>query len=176
MHGMRGMHGPARATTAATERHPARHDEAGQKRRPWSLMVLLSVAQFMVILDATVVNVALPSIARSLSFAAGDLQWVITAYVLASGGLVLLGGRAADVAGRRRIFLAGLTVFTAASLASGLAPTAGALIAARAGQGLGAALLTPAALSIITTTYTGVQRATALGVWGALGGAGAAVG
>jgi EmrB/QacA subfamily drug resistance transporter len=139
-------------------------------------MVLLSVAQFMVILDATVVNVALPSIARSLGLAPGDLQWVVTAYVLASGGLVLLGGRAADVAGRRRIFLAGLTVFTAASLASGLAPTAGALIAARAGQGLGAALLSPAALSIITTAYTGAQRATALGVWGALGGAGAAIG
>jgi EmrB/QacA subfamily drug resistance transporter len=139
-------------------------------------MVVLSVAQFMVILDATVVNVALPSIARSLSFAAGGLQWVVTAYVLASGGLVLLGGRAADVAGRRRIFLAGLTVFTAASLASGIAPTAGALIAARAGQGLGAALLTPAALSIITTSYAGAQRAAALGVWGAIGGAGAAVG
>jgi EmrB/QacA subfamily drug resistance transporter len=139
-------------------------------------MVLLSVAQFMVILDATVVNVALPSIARSLGLAAGNLQWVVTAYVLASGGLVLLGGRAADVAGRRRVFLAGLTVFTVASLASGLAPTAGALIAARAGQGLGAALLTPAALSIITTSYAGAQRATALGVWGALGGAGAAAG
>jgi EmrB/QacA subfamily drug resistance transporter len=139
-------------------------------------MVVLSVAQFMVILDATVVNVALPSIARSLGFAAGDLQWVATAYILASGGLVLLGGRAADVAGRRRIFLAGLTLFTAASLASGLAPTAGALIAARAGQGLGGALLAPAALSIITTTYAGAQRATALGLWGAIGGGGAAVG
>jgi len=139
-------------------------------------MVVLSVAQFMVILDATVVNVALPSIARSLSFAAEGLQWVVTAYVLASGGLVLLGGRAADVAGRRRIFLAGLTVFTAASLASGIAPAAGALIAARAGQGLGAALLTPAALSILTISYAGAQRATALGVWGAIGGGGAAVG
>ena len=96
--------------------------------------------------------------------------------MLASGGLVLLGGRAADVAGRRRIFLAGLAVFTAASLASGLAPAAGPLIAARAGQGLGAALLSSAALSIITTSYAGAQRATALGVWGALGGAGAAVG
>src|SRR6266496_4456668 len=128
------------------------------------------------LLDATVVNVALPSIARSLSFPAGGLQWVVTAYVLASGGLVLLGGRAADVAGRRRIFLAGLALFTAASLASGIAPAAGALIAARAGQGLGAALLTPAALSIITTSYAGAQRVTALGVWGAIGGAGAAVG
>jgi EmrB/QacA subfamily drug resistance transporter len=139
-------------------------------------MVVLSVAQFMVILDATVVNVALPSIARSLSFPAEGLQWVVTAYVLASGGLVLLGGRAADVVGRRRIFLVGLTVFTAASLASGIAPAAGALIAARASQGLGAALLTPAALSILTTSYAGAQRATALGVWGAIGGAGAAVG
>jgi EmrB/QacA subfamily drug resistance transporter len=137
---------------------------------------VLSVAQFMVILDATVVNVALPSIARSLGLAAGDVQWVVTAYVLASGGLVLLGGRAADLAGGRRVFLAGLTVFTAASLASGLAPAAGVLIAARVGQGLGAALLTPAALSVITTSYAGAQRATALGVWGALGGAGAAVG
>src|SRR5215467_11821569 len=141
-----------------------------------ALLVVLCLAQFMVALDATVVNVALPSITRSLGFAAGDLQWVATAYVLASGGLVLLGGRAADVAGRRRIFLAGLTLFTAASLASGLAPAAGALIAARAGQGVGAALLTPAALSIITTSYMGAQRATALGVWGAIGGAGAAVG
>jgi len=91
------------------------------------VLILLSVAQFMVILDATVVNVALPSIGRSLHVTAGDLQWVVTAYVLLSGGLVLLGGRAADVAGRRRMFLAGLSVFTAASLASGLAPTAGAL-------------------------------------------------
>jgi EmrB/QacA subfamily drug resistance transporter len=104
------------------------------------------------------------------------LQWVVTAYVLASGGLVLLAGRAADVAGRRRVFLTGLTVFTAASLASGLAPSVGTLIAARAGQGIGAALLTPAALSVITTTYAGAQRATALGIWGAIGGAGAAVG
>ena len=176
MRRMSGMHGPRPATTADADRHPAQLGTSDRERRPWSLMVVLSVAQFMVILDATVVNVALPSIARSLSLAAGGLQWVITAYVLASGGLVLLGGRAADVAGRRRIFLAGLALFTAGSLASGLAPAAGALIAARAGQGLGAALLTPAALSILTTSYAGAQRATALGVWGAIGGAGAAAG
>src|SRR5215831_6228430 len=176
MQRMRGMLGPPPATTAGADQNPAARGTPDRERRPWSLMATLSVAQFMVILDATVVNVALPSIARSLGFAAGDLQWVATAYVLASGGLVLLGGRAADVAGRRRVFLAGLTVFTAASLASGLAPAAGALIAARAGQGAGAALLTPAALSIITTSYAGAQRATALGVWGAIGGAGAAVG
>ena len=110
-------------------------------------------------------NVALPSIGRGLHFAAADLQWVVTAYVLLSGGLMLLGGRASDVAGRRRVFVGGLTLFTAASLASGLAPTAGALIAARAGQGLGAALLTPAALSIITVAYSGAQRAAALSAW-----------
>ncbi|HEU5385700.1 MAG TPA: MFS transporter [Streptosporangiaceae bacterium] len=173
MHGIRDMHGPRRATAIGAAPSGAA-PEGG--RRSWALMAVLSVAQFMVILDATVVNVALPSIARSLGLAAGDVQWVVTAYVLASGGLVLLGGRAADLAGGRRVFLAGLTVFTAASLASGLAPAAGVLIAARAAQGLGAALLTPAALSVITTSYAGAQRATALGVWGALGGAGAAVG
>jgi EmrB/QacA subfamily drug resistance transporter len=176
MHRMREVQGSGRVTMTGAHRDPAALSPPDRERRPWSLMIVLSVAQFMVILDATVVNVALPSIARSLSFAAGGLQWVATAYVLASGSLVLLGGRAADVAGRRRVFLAGLALFTAASLASGLAPTEGALIAARAGQGLGAALLTPAALSIITTTYAGTQRATALGVWGAIGGAGAAVG
>ena len=130
---MHGLRGPRPVTMTDADRNPAALGSPGSERRPWSLMYVLSVAQFMVILDATVVNVALPSIARSLSFAAGGLQWVITAYVLASGGLVLLGGRAADVAGRRRIFLSGLTLFTAASLASGLAPTASALIAARAG-------------------------------------------
>ena len=176
MHGMRQMHGPRRVTMTGVGRDPTAAGTPDGGRRPWSLMVLLSVAQFMVILDATVVNVALPSIAGSLGLAAGGLQWVVTAYVLASGGLVLVGGRAADMMGRRRIFLAGLAVFTAASLASGLAPAAGVLIAARAGQGLGAALLSPAALSIITTSYAGAQRATALGVWGTLGGAGAAVG
>ena len=122
MHGIRQMHGPRRVATAAAGQNPEAPGSSAGGRGPWSLMILLSVAQFMVILDATVVNVALPSIARSLGLAAGNLQWVVTAYVLASGGLVLLGGRAADVAGRRRVFLAGLTVFTVASLASGLAP------------------------------------------------------
>ena len=149
---------------------------AGEPRRPWSLLVLLCAAQFMVILDATIVNVALPSIRRALGFTPTDLQWVVTAYVLATGGLLLLGGRAADLLGRRRVFLAGLTMFTAASLASGLAPDSGALIAARAAQGAGAALLSPAALSILTTSYAGEQRARALSTWGAIGGAGAAAG
>jgi EmrB/QacA subfamily drug resistance transporter len=169
------MHEPER-TTLAADHGSAPHPETPPPRRPWSVLILLGVAEFMVILDATVVNVALPSIGRALHFASGGLPWVVTAYVLFSGGLVLLGGRAADVLGRRATFLAGLAVFTAASLASGLAPTAGALIAARAGQGLGAALLTPAALSIIVSVYTGAQRAAALSAWGALGGGGAAAG
>lgn len=146
-------------------------------RQPWSILLLLCIAEFMVIVDMTVVNIALPSIGRTLRFAtAADLQWVVTIYVLFSGGLQLLGGRAADFLGRRRIFLLGLLVFTASSLASGLASSPGWLIASRAAQGLGAAVLAPAALSIITTVYTGSQRAVALGVWGALGAAGAAIG
>jgi EmrB/QacA subfamily drug resistance transporter len=158
------------------EHHPpATTDDVGA-RKPWSLLILLCVAQFMVILDVSVVNVALPSIRDAVGFAPGDLQWVVTAYVLMTGGLLLLGGRMADLLGRRRVFLAGLVLFTAASLASGLADSPAALIAARAAQGVGAAMLSPAALSLITTTYTGEQRAAALGAWGAIGGAGAAAG
>lgn len=148
----------------------------GERGQPWNILALLAVAQFMVILDITVVNIALPSIGTDLGFAAGDLQWVVTAYVLFTGGLMLLGGRAADLFGRRKVFLTGLLVFTLASLGSGLAASPGMLIAARAGQGLGAAMLSPAALSIVTATYTGSQRARALGVWGAIGGGGAAAG
>jgi EmrB/QacA subfamily drug resistance transporter len=130
----------------------------------------------MVVLDITVVNVALPSIAEDLGFAQGDLQWVITAYVLFTGGLLMLGGRATDLFGRRRVFLTGLGIFTLASLASGLAPSPEALVVARAAQGLGAAMLTPGALSIVTTTYEGKQRTAALAAWGAIGSAGAAAG
>src|SRR5262249_41132964 len=118
------------------QRGPAEQRRIGSQRRSWSVLILLCVAEFMVILDVTVVNLALPSIGKSLHFAAADLQWVVTAYVLLSGGLVLLGGRASDLAGRRRVFLAGLAVFTAASLPSGLAPPAPPLIAAPAAQGL----------------------------------------
>jgi EmrB/QacA subfamily drug resistance transporter len=145
-------------------------------RRPWAALLLLSLAQFMVVLDVTVVNVALPSIGADLHFAPGDLQWVVTAYVLLTGSLLVFGGRMADLLGRRPVFLAGLIVFTASSLASGLAGSPGALIAARALQGLGAAMLTPAALSIITTTYSGPQLRTALATWGAIASAGAAAG
>lgn len=155
---------------------PTKSVNRSSERQPWTILVLLAVAQFMVILDVTVVNVALPSIGRALDFEPADLQWVVTAYVLFTGGLLILGGRAADLFGRRRVFLAGLLTFTTASLASGLAPSPEALIAARAAQGLGAALLSPAALSIVTTTYSGSQRTAALSAWGAIGGAGAAAG
>jgi EmrB/QacA subfamily drug resistance transporter len=147
-----------------------------ETRRPWSALILLSVAQFMVVLDITVVNVALPSIGQDLGIAGADLQWVVTIYVLLTGGLLLLGGRLADVLARRAVFLTGLLVFTSASLVSGLAESGGMLIAARAAQGIGAALLTPAALSIVTSYYSGGQRAKALGAWSAIGSAGAAVG
>jgi EmrB/QacA subfamily drug resistance transporter len=155
---------------------PAEGTGADTERKPWTTLILLGLAQFMVTLDITVVNVALPSIAEDLAFPEGDLQWVITAYVLVTGGLLMLGGRASDLFGRRRVFLAGLTIFTLASLASGLAPSPEALVAARAAQGLGAAMLTPAALSIVTTTYFGSQRTAALAAWGAIASSGAAVG
>jgi EmrB/QacA subfamily drug resistance transporter len=145
-------------------------------RKPWTTLILLGLAQFMVILDITVVNVALPSIADDLDFAAGDLQWVITSYVLFTGGLLMLGGRANDLFGRRRVFLAGLATFTVASLVSGLASSPEMLVAARAVQGIGAAMLTPGALSIVTTTYSGDQRTAALAAWSAIGSAGAAAG
>lgn len=141
-----------------------------------ALLALLSLAQLMVILDISAVNVALPDMANDLSLSSGQLGWAITAYSLVFGSLLLLGGRAADLLGRRRMFLTGLGVFTAASLVSGLAGSAGVFFAARAGQGLGAAMLSPAALSIITTAYQGPDRTKALGVWGAVGGAGAAIG
>jgi EmrB/QacA subfamily drug resistance transporter len=158
--------------------HPHEHPVAAtaKTRQPWLVLSLLALAEFMVILDVTVVNVALPSIGKDLSFAPRDLQWVISAYVLFTGGLMLLGGRMADLLGRRQVFLTGLLVFTGASLASGLATTSTMLVVARAVQGLGAALLLPSALSIVTTTYSGKQRGTALAVWGVLGSAGAAAG
>jgi EmrB/QacA subfamily drug resistance transporter len=155
---------------------PAAAIDERSERKPWTTLVLLGLAQFMVILDITVVNVALPSIGEDLGFAEGDLQWVITAYVLFTGGLLMLGGRASDLFGRRRIFLAGLGTFTLASLASGLAPSPEALIAARSAQGFGAAMLTPGALAIVTTTYAGSQRTAALAAWSAISSAGAAAG
>jgi EmrB/QacA subfamily drug resistance transporter len=146
-------------------------------RRKWLALALLSVVQFMVVLDIAIVNVALPSIQVDLGFSEQNLQWVISAYALVFGGFLLLGGRAADLLGRRRIFLVGITLFTVASLLAGLAWSEASLISARALQGLGAAVITPAALSILSTTFVeGRERNIALGVWGAVGGFGAAAG
>jgi EmrB/QacA subfamily drug resistance transporter len=130
----------------------------------------------MVILDITAVNIALPSLATDLELTGSTISWTITSYSLIFGSMLLFGGRAADLVGRRRMFLAGLAVFTASSFASAMAGTAAALFAARAGQGLGAAMLSPAALAIIMTAFQGKQRAKALAAWGAVGGAGAAIG
>ena len=140
-------------------------------------LALLAMTQFVVIIDASIVNVALPSIGRALRFSEADLSWVVNAYTLTFGGFLLLGGRLADLMGRRRMFMLGLVVFSLASLAGGLAQSETWLIAARAVQGLGAAIVSPAALSIITTTFAeGAERNRALGVWGAVAGAGGAAG
>jgi EmrB/QacA subfamily drug resistance transporter len=143
----------------------------------WLVLVLVCIAQFMVILDATIVNVALPSIQHGLHFSATSLQWIVNAYALVFGGFLLLGGRASDLLGRQRLFIAGIVVFTAASLVNGLATSSGVLIGGRALQGLGAALVSPAALSIVTTTFAeGKERTRALGVWSAIAAGGGAVG
>jgi EmrB/QacA subfamily drug resistance transporter len=143
----------------------------------WQALAVVCVAMFMTILDVSIVNVALPSIKTSLHVAEKDLQWVVTAYAIAFGGFLLLGGRAGDLLGRRRMFMIGIALFSAASLACGFAGSIGVLIAARAVQGLGAAIISPATLSIITTTFEeGSERNKALGIWGAMGGSGAAAG
>ena len=144
---------------------------------PWLVLVLVCMAQFMVILDATIVNVALPSIQADLNMSDADLQWIVNAYTLVFGGFLLLGGRAGDLVGRKRIFLVGVVVFTAASLLNGLAPNSEVLIICRGLQGLGAALVAPAALSILTTTFAeGAERAKAMSVWAAIAVGGGAVG
>src|SRR5215218_311510 len=184
---------PARAAQAAGTSHPAEprrarspsRSNAARSRRSgvtqstasdrMLALALLCAAQLMVILDVTVVNVAMPSIRADLGFAFADLQWVVTAYTLAFGGLLLLGGRAADLLGRRRVFLSGLAIFTAASLASGLAASPEMLLGSRALQG--AALLSPAALSLITAIFPeGLERNRALAAWAAVGASGAAFG
>jgi EmrB/QacA subfamily drug resistance transporter len=147
-----------------------------QEKR-WLALILLCSAQFVVVLDASIVNVALPSIGEALSFSQENLPWVVNAYVLTFGGFLLLGGRTADLLGRRRVFMAGLLLVAVASLAAGFAATEGQLIAARAAQGLGAAIISPSALSIVTTTFSdGAERNKALGVWGAVAGSGGAAG
>ncbi len=144
---------------------------------PWAVLVVVCFAQFMVVLDATIVNVALPSIEGGLRLSASNLQWVINAYSLTLGGLLLLGGRAGDILGRKRIFIAGLVLFSAASLANGLATSSLVLIIGRAVQGVGGALIVPAVLSIITTNFTtALEREKALAVWSAISATGGAVG
>ncbi len=149
----------------------------GADPRRWFALAAIAAAQFMVVLDIAIVNVALPAIQKDLHFSPENLQWVITAYAIVFGGFLLLGGRLADLLGRRRVFVFGLSLFTVASLFNGLAWSSGSLIAFRALQGLGGALLSPAALSILTTSFPeGRERNVALGVWGAVAGSGAAAG
>jgi EmrB/QacA subfamily drug resistance transporter len=154
--------------------HAVNHSKGQSK---WLVLTVLALAQFMVVLDVTIVNVALPEIQAALGFSTDGLQWVVNAYTLAFGGLLLLGGRVSDLLGRRRMFLAGLTLFAAASLAGGFAGSAGVLVAMRAIQGVGAALLSPAALALVTVTFAaGRERNLALGIWGALAGIGGTLG
>ena len=161
-------------------KHTKRHTEAEEQGNRASahrlLLPVLLVAQLMVILDITAVNIALPHIARDLKMSGSTISWTITSYSLVFGSLLLFGGRAADLIGRRRMFLTGLSVFTASSFASAMAGSAATLFMSRAGQGLGAAILSPAALSIVTSAFHGSQRAKAISAWGAVGGAGAAIG
>lgn len=150
--------------------------EAAPGRRAWLALVLLCLAQLMLVLDVTVVNVALPDIGAALGLGRAGLTWVLTGYTVAFGGLMLLGGRLADLLGARRVMLAGLAAFTAASAVSGLAGTGAVLIGGRIAQGVGAALLSPSALALVTTTFTGPRRGKALGIWAAVGASGAALG
>ncbi len=149
----------------------------GSHPRRWAILAVVGMAQFMVMLDATVVNVALPSIEGALHASTGSQQWIVDAYVLMLGSLLLLGGRASDILGRRRVFLAGLALFTAASVACGFAGSASVLVGARAFQGLGAALLSPAAMSIVVTVFRDMaERRTAITIWAALAGIGGTLG
>jgi EmrB/QacA subfamily drug resistance transporter len=149
----------------------------GRQTNPWLVLCLVCLAQFMVVLDATIVNVALPSIQTDLNVAEADLQWIVNAYTLIFGGFLLLGGRAGDILGRKRVFLVGVVIFTLASLLNGFANTPGVLIVGRGLQGLGAAFVAPAALSILTTTFAeGPERTKAMGVWAGIATGGAAIG
>src|SRR3954447_20173551 len=148
-----------------------------RRSNPWAALTLIVAAQFMVVLDLSIVNVALATIKHDLGFSEASLQWVVTAYAIVFGGFLLLGGRLADLLGRRRIFIAGIALFTLGSVLSGLAWSAASLVAFRGIQGLGGALFAPAGLSLLMTTFReGRERNTALGIWGAASGAGGAVG
>jgi EmrB/QacA subfamily drug resistance transporter len=175
------MHAEPIATTptAMTPTAPASahtDTDSSALRRPWTVLAIALVAQVLVVLDISVVNTALPTIGADLHLDGGNLQWLVTAYLMMSGGGLLLGGRVADLLSRRTVFLTGLAVFTTASILSGFAGTATELTCTRAAQGLAAAFLTPAALSLIMTTYAGAQRRTGLALWGAVGSLGVAAG
>ncbi|YCK39018.1 MFS transporter [Actinomadura sp. ATCC 39365] len=157
-------------------RHVGTRASAPAQSKGWAVLALLCLAQFMLIIDITVVQVALPTIGADLALGREALTWVVTTYTLCFGGLMVLGGRLADALGARRTLLAGLALFTAASLVCGLADDGGTLIAGRAVQGVGAALMSPAALAVVTTVFQGERRARALAVWAAIGGSGAAIG
>ncbi|MFI6419154.1 MFS transporter [Streptomyces sp. NPDC050842] len=161
---------PQLDVSAHTHAHPRPHP------RRWTALALICAAQFMLILDVTVVNVALPALSADLDLGRTALTWVVTAYTLCFGGLMLLGGRLADALGARRVLLTGLALFTTASLVCGLAANAPVLLGGRIAQGVGAALLSPAALALVTTAFHGAERAKALGAWAAIGGTGSAVG
>jgi EmrB/QacA subfamily drug resistance transporter len=164
-------------STSTIDLSAAHAEHSPKATNRWLVLVIVCMAQFMVVLDATVVNVALPSIQHGLHFSQANLQWVVNAYTLVFGGFLLLGGRAADLLGRKRLFTIGVLLFSAASLLNGLAQSSGMLIAGRALQGLGGALVSPAALSILTTTFPdSAERTKALGVWSAIAAGGAAFG
>jgi EmrB/QacA subfamily drug resistance transporter len=171
---------PPAPTATHHGQHPAPHDETAHEdsasKKSWALLAIALAAQILVVLDISVVNTALPSIGSALHLQGSQLAWLVTAYLMMSGGGLLLGGRIADLLSRRRVFLTGLSLFTVASLVSGFADSGSQLIATRAVQGLSAALLTPSALSLIMTTYAGAQRKTALAMWGAIGSLGVAAG
>src|SRR3954469_2961747 len=157
--------------------HVTTHPRSTPDPRRWKALSILALADFVVILDATIVNIALPSIGHALDASTSSLSWVVTAYILAFGGLLRLGARLADLFGRRRMFIGGLGVFGAASLAAGLSTSIEALIAFRALQGAGAAMLAPAARALVTTLFAeGAERNKALGIWAAVAGSGTVVG
>ena len=175
-HGSKSATATPRTAHSLRQRHGGHGPAVPTGKKNGLLLFVLLIAQLMVILDITAVNIALPSLAGDLGLSGSEISWTITSYTLVFGSLLLLGGRAADLIGRRRMFLTGLVIFTTFSFASAIAGTADALFAARAGQGFGAAMLSPAALAIIMSAFQGPQRAKALAAWGAVGGAGAAIG
>src|SRR5919108_3440826 len=170
------MSSSTRASLATRPSAPAAEAPGGQAR-PGLALLVIAMAQLMVVLDATIVNVALPHIQRALGFSGSGLEWVITAYAVTFGGLMLLGGRSGDLLGRRKVFITGLLLFSAASLAGGFASSQAWLLAARAVQGAGGAMIAPTALALVTTTFAeGPARDRAMGVYAAMAGGGGAVG